>query len=83
VPFKAIAISHGKNDAGLFELRFDDSRYLPFEGAGVISRWRLEMDGPATAPIRPSISDVVLHLSYTAKEDAGPFKTKVLQHLGV
>lgn len=83
VPFKAIAISHGKNDAGLFELRFDDNRYLPFEGAGVISRWRLEMDGPATAPIRPSISDVVLHLSYTAKEDAGPFKTKVLQHLGV
>jgi hypothetical protein len=83
VPFKAIAISHGKNDAGLFELRFDDSRYLPFEGAGVISRWRLEMDGPATVPIRPSISDVVLHLSYTAKEDAGPFKTKVLQHLGV
>jgi len=83
VPFKAIAISHGKNDAGLFELRFDDSRYLPFEGAGIISRWRLEMDGPATAPIRPSISDVVLHLSYTAKEDAGPFKTKVLQHLGI
>lgn len=83
VPFKAIAVSHGKNDAGLFELRFDDSRYLPFEGAGVISRWRLEMDGPATAPIRPSISDVVLHLSYTAKEDAGSFKTKVLQHLGV
>lgn len=83
VPFKAIAISHGKNDAGLFELRFDDNRYLPFESAGVISRWRLEMDGPATAPIRPSISDVILHLSYTAKEDAGPFKTKVLQHLGV
>ncbi|MDD5113337.1 MAG: hypothetical protein PHC94_04925, partial [Methylobacter sp.] len=83
VPFKAIAISHGKNDTGLFELRFDDSRYLPFEGAGVISRWRLEMDGPATAPIRPSISDVVLYLSYTAKEDAGPFKSKVLQHLGV
>lgn len=83
VPCKAIAVSHGKNDTGMFELRFDDSRYLPFEGAGVISSWKLEMSGPATVPIRPGISDVILHLSYTAKEDSGPFKDKVLQHLGV
>jgi hypothetical protein len=29
-------------DAGMFELNFRDERYLPFEGAGAISEWRLE-----------------------------------------
>ena len=79
VPCKAIAVSHGKNDSGLFELNFDDARYLPFEGAGVISRWRLEMNGPAA--LRASITDVILHIRYTAKEDAGSFKTKALASL--
>ena len=41
---------------------------MPFEGAGAISTWRLEL--PAT--IRPfnysSIADVVLHVSYTARD---------------
>jgi hypothetical protein len=83
VPFKAIAISHGKTDAGLFELKFDDEQYLPFEGAGVISRWRLEM--PAPAALRPfdytTITDVILHVKFTAREDVGAFKARVVAHL--
>jgi protocatechuate 3,4-dioxygenase beta subunit len=78
VPFKAIAISHGKSDTGLFELRFEDARYLPFEGAGAISRWRIEM--PNT-PLLATIGDVVLHLRYMAKEDVGAFKGRVVAQL--
>jgi hypothetical protein len=80
VPFKAIATSHGKKDAGVFELNFNDNRYLPFEGAGVISSWKLEM--PANAALRPfdynTITDVIVHIQYTAKEDVGPFKTRAV-----
>ena len=83
VPFKAVATSHGFNDAGLFELNFKDDRYLPFEGAGVISRWKLEM--PTPVPLRPfdynTISDVVLHVKYTSREDVGLFKTKAVAHV--
>ena len=39
----AIATSSGVNDAGLFEVSFRDERYLPFEFAGAISRWRIEL----------------------------------------
>ncbi|NOT69646.1 MAG: hypothetical protein HOP04_15370 [Methylophilaceae bacterium] len=83
VPFKAVATSHGKNDAGMFELNFKDDRYLPFEGAGVISHWKLEM--PALTVLRQfdynTISDVILHIKYTAREDVGLFKTKTITHL--
>ncbi len=30
---------------GLFELRLDDERFLPFEGTGAVSTWRLELSG--------------------------------------
>jgi len=51
-PVKAIAASSGQNDSGVFELSFRDERYLPFEGAGAISEWSLELfsDLPANNP---------------------------------
>ena len=56
-------------DAGVFELSFRDERYMPFEGAGAVSRWRLELP----AAFRPfeyrSIHDVVLSIAYTAEYD--------------
>lgn len=97
IPVKAIAASSGQNDSGLFELSFRDERYLPFEGAGVISEWSLELfnDLPANNPDpaapdfgRPlrqydyaSIVDAVMHVRLTAKEDAGPFKNGAISHL--
>lgn len=36
---QSIATSHGQDDTGMFELNFRDERYLPFEYAGVISRY--------------------------------------------
>jgi hypothetical protein len=89
-PRKAIAISSANSDSGLFELNFKDDRYLPFEGAGVISSWALELFndqesedfGKALRQFDYSaISDVVVHVKYTAREDAGPFKAGAIAHL--
>jgi hypothetical protein len=76
VSLQSIATSHAQNDSGLFELNFRDDRYLPFEGAGAISRWRIEMDKELAAFDFNSISDVVLHLKYTAREGGELLKSK-------
>jgi hypothetical protein len=67
IPITAIATSSGQNDSGMFELNFKDERYLPFEGAGVISQWKLEFPGIKQFNY-DSISDVILHIRYTASE---------------
>jgi hypothetical protein len=90
VPVKAIATSSGQNDSGVFELSFRDERYVPFEGAGAISAWSLELfSDPVNAdfgrPLRQfdygSITDAVLHVRYTARDDAGTFKNEAVAHL--
>lgn len=75
-PSTAIAVSNGQNDSGVFELNFRDERYLPFEGAGVISEWRLELPEFRQFDYN-TISDVVMHLRYTALED-GAMKAAVV-----
>ena len=65
----AIVTSSAQNDAGLFEPSLRDERYLPFEGAGAISTWRLELPGELATFNHETISDVVLHLRYTARDD--------------
>ncbi len=65
---QSIATSHAQNDSGMFELNFRDERYLPFEGAGAISRWRIELPKDCNAFDFNTLSDVVLHLKYTARE---------------
>ena len=69
---QSIATSHGQNDSGLFELNFRDERYLPFEGAGAVSRWRIELPRETNAFDLNSLSDVVLHLKYTARDGGKP-----------
>jgi hypothetical protein len=71
---QSIATSQAQNDAGLFELNFRDERYLPFEGAGVISRWRIELPQETNAFDFETISDVVLRIAYTAREGGTPFR---------
>lgn len=91
---QSIATSSAQNDSGLFELNFRDERYLPFEGAGVISTWRLELSGkwPANPPGRPAsvelpqfdfdtISDVILHLRYTARDGGERLKQAAVENL--
>lgn len=65
---QSIVTSHAQNDTGLFELNFRDERYLPFEGAGVISRWRIELPRENNAFDFNTITDVILRLQYTARD---------------
>ena len=65
---QAVATSNAQNDSGLFELNFRDERYLPFEGAGVMSRWRIELPAEFRQFDYDTISDAVLHIKYTARE---------------
>ncbi|OLE54053.1 MAG: hypothetical protein AUG51_10120 [Acidobacteria bacterium 13_1_20CM_3_53_8] len=65
---QSIATSHARNDGGMFELNFRDERYLPFEGAGVISTWRIELPKDCNAFDFETISDVIITLNYTARE---------------
>ena len=89
IPVKAIAASNAQNDSGVFELSFRDERYLPFEGAGAISEWSLELFNDNSPdfgkPLRQfdysTISDVILHVKYTAREDAGAFKDSAVTNL--
>ena len=76
---QSIATSHARNDTGLFELNFRDERYLPFEGAGVDSRWRIEMPRECNAFDFDTISDVLLTINYTAREGGALLRKKALE----
>jgi hypothetical protein len=76
-PSTSIATSTGQNDGGLFELNFRDERYLPFEGAGAVdSAWELELPSVIRLFDYDTISDVIMHVSYTAR-DGGTFRETV------
>jgi hypothetical protein len=78
---QSIATSHGQNDNGMFELNFRDERYLPFEGAGVVSRWRIELPRETNAFDLNTLTDVVLHLKYTAREGGDALRKAAQQAL--
>jgi hypothetical protein len=62
-----IATSSGQNDAGLFEVNLRDERWLPFEGQGAVSTWTLTLDPRDNNFDLSSVTDVVLHLRYSAR----------------
>ncbi|UPZ15121.1 neuraminidase-like domain-containing protein [Flavobacterium humidisoli] len=72
---QSIAISNAQSDSGVFELNFRDDRYLPFEGTGAISGWRLELPTEVRQFDYNTISDVILHVKYTAREGGSSLKT--------
>lgn len=67
-----IALSRGFNDDGQFQLDYHDERYLPFEYTGAISSWRLIFPNPtAQKAVLESLTDVIAHISYTARPGGG------------
>lgn len=85
---QSIVTSSAQNDSGMFETNLRDERYLPFEGSGVISEWQLEL------PANPSneepcqfdydtISDVILHIRYTAREGGGILHQGAMENLKI
>ncbi|WP_104023953.1 neuraminidase-like domain-containing protein [Vibrio hyugaensis] len=67
------AISHGVNDSGQFQLDFNDSRYLPFEGlpidgdgsASLILTFPNAGDSGKQRALLESLTDIILHIRYT------------------
>ncbi|MNE42037.1 hypothetical protein D3C80_1361430 [compost metagenome] len=67
-----IALSHGVDDNGQFQLNFQDERYLPFEYTGAVSRWTLTFPNPeAQEAMLKSLTDIIVHVSYTARREGG------------
>jgi hypothetical protein len=65
---QSIATSSAQNDSGMFELNFRDERYLPFEGAGTISTWQIDLPPENNAFDFETISDVIMNVRYTARD---------------
>ena len=82
VPVAAVAVGSGQNDSGVFELNFRDERYVPFEGAGAISRWAVELPGTFRQFDYDTIADVVLHLRYTAADGGDKLKKPAQDSVG-
>ncbi len=83
---QSIVTSTGQNDSGLFETNLRDERYLPFEGSGVISEWNLQLPAnPSNSdPLQfdyDTITDVIIHLRYTAREGGELLKSGAIAHL--
>lgn len=74
---QSIATSTGQRDSGVFQLNFEDERYLPFEGAGAASRWRIQLPTKFKSFDYKTISDVIMHLSYTSKEGGETLRSTV------
>jgi hypothetical protein len=78
---QSIVTSSGQNDSGLFETNLRDERYLPFEGSGVISEWQLELPADVRQFDYDTISDIILHLRYTAREGGGLLRHGAVENL--
>jgi hypothetical protein len=75
IPITSIAASSAQNDSGMFELNFKDERYMPFEGAGVISKWRLEFPSDFRQFDYDTITDVIVHVRYTSNDGGDKLKS--------
>jgi len=80
VPQK-IALSNAQDDPGLFltmlSNNLSDQRYLPFEGAGAISSWHLELPAANNEIDLTTVGDVIIHLYYTALDGRLQFKQAI------
>ncbi len=72
----SMVTSSGQNDSGLFETNLRDDRFLPFEGAGAESTWKLDLPKDYRAFDYASIADVILHIRYTSRQGVDPTKVR-------
>jgi hypothetical protein len=79
---QSIVTSSGQSDSGLFETNLKDERYLPFEGAGAAgSVWQLTLPADVKQFDFSTISDVILHVRYTAREGGELLKAAAVASL--
>jgi hypothetical protein len=73
---QSIVTSGAVNDSGLFDTNLRDERFLPFEGEGGESTWKLDLPKVFRAFDYDTISDVLFHIRYTARQGIEPSKVK-------
>jgi hypothetical protein len=83
---QSVVTSNAQNDSGLFETNLRDERYLPFEMSGAASQWQLKLpsDPSKNEPCQfdyDTISDVILHVRYTARDGGEPLKSGSIKNL--
>lgn len=78
---QSIVTSTAQNDSGIFELNLGDERFLPFEGAGAESSWKLDLPAEYRQFDYNTISDVIIHMRYTARQGGGQLKEKAEGHI--
>lgn len=68
---KTLAISHGMNDSGQFQLDFNDNKYLPFEGLKITKENGFELQFPNAKKkqqaLLESLTDIIFHIRYTIR----------------
>jgi hypothetical protein len=75
LPISAIATSSCQGDAGVFDIDFRSSeRYLPFEGAGAISTWSLELPSSFRQFDYSTIADAIMTVRYTSVDGGDKLK---------
>ena len=71
-----IVTSSANFDTGMFEINLRDERFLPFERAGAISTWKIDLPNDYRSFDYMTISDLILHIRYTARPGIDPTKVK-------
>jgi hypothetical protein len=78
---QSIVTSSGNNDSGMFETNLNDVRFLFFEGAGAESKWKLELPASFRQFDYNTISDVILHIRYTARQGGAQLQAKAVENI--
>jgi hypothetical protein len=80
---RSIVTSTARDDSGTFESpTLRDERYLPFEGAGVISSWRLELPPDFPPFDYRTITDFILTIRYTSRDGGDILRDLASKKLG-
>jgi hypothetical protein len=79
---QSIVTSSGQADSGLFETNLRDERYLPFEGVGPAgSQWQISLPSEVKQFDFDTITDVVVHVRYTAREGGDLLRAAAVRNL--
>lgn len=83
---QSVVTSTAQKDAGVFHAELGGDRYLPFEYSGAISEWQLQLpanpaEGEPAQFDYKTISDVILHMRYTARQGGGLLRQGAIVNL--
>ena len=78
----SISLSSCRDDSGMFELSLQDERFLPFEGRGLDSTWKIRL--PTTVRqfnYRTAISDLMMTFRYVSERGGEKFGADVSKQI--